>query len=78
MFNMQPPANAQSPVEEGNHDVEVAIRGLLPRSDAQRESPVVVVAWFALIFLGFGLFALRCLAVTLTTVPVGKKQGRRK
>jgi hypothetical protein len=34
---------------------------------------VVVVAWFALIFLGFGLFALRCLAVTLTTVPVGKK-----
>jgi hypothetical protein len=39
---------------------------------------LVVVAWFALIFLGFGLFALRCLAVTLTTVPVGKKQGKRK
>jgi hypothetical protein len=39
---------------------------------------VVVVAWFALIFLGFGLFALRCLAVTLTTVPVGKKQGKWK
>jgi lipopolysaccharide export LptBFGC system permease protein LptF len=70
-------------------DIEVAIRALVPRSEAQRElrslaltlmqeasanrsllllqqhssvsTPllVVVVAWFALIFLGFGLFSPR-------------------
>jgi hypothetical protein len=70
-------------------DVEVAIRALVPRSEAQRELRslaltlmqdwsanrsllwlqqyssvsttllVVVVAWFALIFLGFGLFSPR-------------------
>lgn len=78
-----------SAMETKADDVEVAIRALVPRSEAQRElrslaltlmqdwranrsllllqehssvsTPllVVVVAWFALIFLGFGLFAPR-------------------
>jgi hypothetical protein len=78
-----------SAMETKADDVEVTIRALVPRSEAQRElrslaltliqdwsanrsllllqehssvsTPllVVVVAWFALIFLGFGLFAPR-------------------
>lgn len=78
-----------SAMETKADDVEVAIRALVPRSEAQRElrslaltliqdwsanrsllllqehssvsTPllVVVVAWFALIFLGFGLFSPR-------------------